>query len=294
MAQLPVMNGYSKLASMMGLNPELAIFRRFSALNAHSLLLLQAELVFLENKLKRCIDADTAYGHDLRTIYDRDWQSMFESATKPDGCAEQWETVVRARSVLKEYNEALLLQKMLAKEEGPLAPDITYLQDWMKRTTMGCVYLIGADSDVYEKPVLEDLIAIKRHRGHNLASRTIADFWVKVWRRMIFWRTTAPSSGMYANTIHYSDSTLTKLGEVLGTMCASTLPVLAIVTLYYVQSMGRRLAAIAVFTSIFSAVLGIFSNGRRIEIFAATAGFAAVQVVFVGTVPSINSEYVKP
>lgn len=85
----------------------------------------------------------------------------------------------------------------------------------------------------------------------------------------------APSSGLYANTIHYSDSTLTRTGEVIGTMCASTLPVLAIVILYCVQSMGKRLAAIAVFTSIFSAVLGIFSDARRIEIFAATAGYVS-------------------
>jgi hypothetical protein len=78
---------------------------------------------------------------------------------------------------------------------------------------------------------------------------------------------------MYANTIYYSDSGLTTVGEIVGTMCASMLPVLAIVILYYIQSMGRRLCAIAAFTFVFSAVLGVFSNGRRIEIFAATAGY---------------------
>lgn len=107
MAQLPAMNGYSELASMMGANPELAIFRRFSALNAHSLLLLQAELVFLENKLKRCIEADTASRDVNRIIYDRDWQSLFESGTTASGCADQWETILRARRVLKEYSKAL-------------------------------------------------------------------------------------------------------------------------------------------------------------------------------------------
>lgn len=108
MAQTPAMNGYFELASMMGANPELAIFRRFSALNAHSLLLLQAELVFLENKLQKCIEADAASGHDLRTIYDRDWQSLFESSTKPGGCAEQWDTLMRVKKVLKEYSKTSL------------------------------------------------------------------------------------------------------------------------------------------------------------------------------------------
>jgi hypothetical protein len=80
------------------------------------------------------------------------------------------------------------------------------------------------------------------------------------------------TNDIYANTIQYSDSTLAQVGTLIGTICASTLPVLAIVVLYYIHSMGGRLAAIAGFTSIFSAILGIFSNSRRVEIFAATAG----------------------
>jgi hypothetical protein len=59
---------------------------------------------------------------------------------------------------------------------------------------------------------------------------------------------------MYSNTIHYSDSVLTRTGEIVGTMCASMLPILAIVILYFIQSMSRRLGAIAAFTFIFSAV----------------------------------------
>jgi hypothetical protein len=77
---------------------------------------------------------------------------------------------------------------------------------------------------------------------------------------------------MYNNTIQYSDSALTKTGEAIGIVCASMLPVTAIVLLYAIESMGRRLGAIAAFTFIFSAILGVFSNGRRIEIFAATVG----------------------
>jgi hypothetical protein len=61
---------------------------------------------------------------------------------------------------------------------------------------------------------------------------------------------------MYSNTIHYSDNALKKTGKVVGTMCASMLPVLAIVILYLIQSMGRRLGAIAAFTFIFLCCLG--------------------------------------
>lgn len=100
-------NGYSRLASLMGPNPELAIFRRFTILNAHTLLLLQAELVYLENKLQKCVEADNASGHDDRKIYDRDWQSLFESDTMPDGSTDQLKTLMRIRSVVKEYSKFL-------------------------------------------------------------------------------------------------------------------------------------------------------------------------------------------
>jgi hypothetical protein len=63
MVQLPPMNGYSKLASLMGAHPELAIFRRFGTLNAQNLLYLQAELIYFENKMRKCVEVDSISGH---------------------------------------------------------------------------------------------------------------------------------------------------------------------------------------------------------------------------------------
>jgi hypothetical protein len=101
---LPPSNGYSKLASLMGAHPELATFRRFSTLAAQNLLYLQAELVFLENKLRKCVDADASSGDIYREMYDRDWQSLSESGATAGGNGEQWATVLRIRGVLKEYS----------------------------------------------------------------------------------------------------------------------------------------------------------------------------------------------
>lgn len=44
--------GYHTLASVMGTNPEYAIFRKFSSLNALNLMRLQAELLELEEEYK--------------------------------------------------------------------------------------------------------------------------------------------------------------------------------------------------------------------------------------------------
>jgi len=47
------------------------------------------------------------------------------------------------------------------------------------------------------------------------------------------------------------------------------------------QSDSVRLGSIATFTALFSISLGILTNAKRAEIFAATAAYAAVLVVFV-------------
>jgi hypothetical protein len=91
--------GYTELASIMGKNPELAIFRRFSALNAKNLLYLQAELVNLEARLQRhaATTPDTE-----KARYESDWFSL--SRSEKDGDDKQWQTFLEIRAKLKEYS----------------------------------------------------------------------------------------------------------------------------------------------------------------------------------------------
>ena len=59
----------------------------------------------------------------------------------------------------------------------------------------------------------------------------------------------------------------------------------AIVALNYVHSQHWRIGLIAVFTVTFAGSVGLLTNASRAEIFAATAGYAAVLVVFVSGNP---------
>ncbi|KAF2195047.1 hypothetical protein K469DRAFT_543962 [Zopfia rhizophila CBS 207.26] len=266
-------NGYARLASLMGLHPEIAILRRFGALNAQNLLYLQAELTHLEHRLQKCVEEDADSGHPDRTIYDRDWQTLSESGAAPDGNPEQWNTILLIRKRLEEYNQALLFQTFIAKCDAPNPQDLKFLRLWMKTPRMGNVYLLGPDSDVYEKPQLAtDLIALKCRENQSLASRVLGDFAVHWWHRAFGWRFRKPdSSSSHANTVYYSQETILRLSTLVGTVFASVLPVVAIVVLYYVTSMIHRLAIIGVFTGLFSAALGILTTGRVVEIFSATA-----------------------
>lgn len=100
--------GYPKLAAQIGLRPELAMFRRFGALNAENLLYYQAELVDLEKSLQKCQEADRASGVGRKPSYSVNWYWLRESEAGLDGDTKQLNLVLRIRETLRLYSKILL------------------------------------------------------------------------------------------------------------------------------------------------------------------------------------------
>lgn len=69
---------------------------------------------------------------------------------------------------------ALLQQGLLQQQQPPSPQSLTLLQRWMKRTSMGCVYLLGRDSNTQEKPDLLDLIALRPQHSEGIFSAWVA------------------------------------------------------------------------------------------------------------------------
>jgi len=80
---------------------------------------------------------------------------------------------------------------------------------------------------------------------------------------------------------HISEHRTARFDAIVSTLLAATLLIGAIVALKYVQSKDRRIALIAVFAVMFAGSVGRLTTASRAEVFAATAAFAAVLVVFV-------------
>jgi hypothetical protein len=90
---------------------------------------------------------------------------------------------------------------------------------------------------------------------------------------------------------HYSDRKLIAAVNAISTILSSLLPAMSILALYFIHDQLARMAAVVAFCLLFSIVLTLVTNAGRVDCFAATAAFAAVQVVFVGTV--VNSQQAK-
>ena len=73
------------------------------------------------------------------------------------------------------------------------------------------------------------------------------------------------------NVAEYSYSGIAKVANLMGTVFASLLPVLAIVVLHLTEGTGVRLGLVGVFSALFSTCLWLLNNGKVVEVFAATS-----------------------
>jgi hypothetical protein len=94
--------GYNKLATLMGPNTEVAIFRRFGTLNMFSLLYMQAELMELERKFTDAYLDYSASGIDPLKDFCRDFAKLRASeGTQYD---DQLQALKKIHTKLEEYS----------------------------------------------------------------------------------------------------------------------------------------------------------------------------------------------
>lgn len=76
-----------------------------------------------------------------------------------------------------------------------------------------------------------------------------------------------------SGVVDYDEERLDRIGMVISTILASILPVIAVLGLFFVKNLLKRIYIMIGITGGFAGLLVLLSNGKgkRIEIFAATA-----------------------
>ena len=80
---------------------------------------------------------------------------------------------------------------------------------------------------------------------------------------------------------YYLEKRVERMVAIINVIVAAILLIGAIMCLYCVTLPTARLCIMAVFTISFAVSIALFTNAKRAEVFAATAAYAAVLVVFV-------------
>ncbi|KAL9032127.1 MAG: hypothetical protein Q9180_006684 [Flavoplaca navasiana] len=264
------MDGYPRLAHLMGSDPALAIFRRYGSLNAQNLLYMQAEINELQRELQEIALEDRVSGHEEKERYSREWWRL---ARAQGANSLQWKKCLEIRQKLNDYNSALLNARQVVSMTAPIEQDIRFLRTWLSRPDSGDNFLRGGEASLWAVNNTDDLVALSKRPGeHDIFTSWIANSVLHTFHRYVG-HCIVPKrqNDEEAGFTEYNDSQFMAILQVLATLLSSTLPVASTVALYLVKGMPLRLAMIALFVTLFCGVLAIFTNARRIEIFAATA-----------------------
>jgi hypothetical protein len=145
------------------------------------------------------------------------------------------------------------------------------MQSNLKDSTMED-FLLGVDKTVWEDPELQhDLVCVNDVHQPDLLTSWGTKVFLGTFHRWVGRRYKSAIGSEGSRLFNYDEKHLEVPAEILSTALASLLPVAAIIVLYLVQNMAKRLAIVALFTVMFSVGLVLMAGAKRSENFAATA-----------------------
>ncbi|KAF6798239.1 hypothetical protein CMUS01_15725 [Colletotrichum musicola] len=273
--------GYAAVAEWMArdVDNETLIYRRFDELSARCILNLQSELLELEEQLQKLDEEDGDPDEDLEwvdVVRTRELMDKWADPANPNGSAQNQEFCSKAnirvelgariRLKLKEYHESLLLQSEIAKLKRPSKRVLNAFEAWFSKPPK----LGGRAKRVLESP--QDLVALNPSQETDYLSELLRRHWP------------AEKESFEAGTIslgRYEEKSISIAVAVISIIIAAALLIGSIVGLYFAKNDITKLGLITFFTAMFALSVGLMTNARRAEIFAGTAAYAAVLVVFV-------------
>jgi hypothetical protein len=292
--QIRYVTGYASLAAFIASDPDhsTAIYRRFDELSARNLLYLQSELAELKARQDE-LDQEDIRGNldDKRRA--KDWKVLRDRADSGDiNARERLDLIHNIRSKLKEYSmseksvpveeltnsclgEALIMESTMLSLRSPAKQTFdAFLDDFNNYGNSKTPYstLGGRSASLYDER--EDLVALRRPAEDRL---TIV---LRKYFPFLFMINRQARRGRVA---YYFEERIRKVVAFVSMILAAGLLYGAILNLYFVTSDRAKLGLIAAYTIAFALCVGLLTNARRSEIFAASAAYAAVMVVFVSS-----------
>ncbi|ORY69692.1 uncharacterized protein BCR38DRAFT_520613 [Pseudomassariella vexata] len=289
--------GYPYLAQFWT-KTQTGMARKFNHLAVLNILFLQAELCHLEYEFARQRKKDLESGEKRRV--DCDWNWLLLSEPELNRGSGQWESFLEIRKKLGEYYSAVLQYQQINSLRQPSDEQREDVFNILGDSTLNDSFghfqsldLAGIDGPmVYGSQHGKDLVLLDAREDDNDA---LFRYIVRpmFWFVHYFWKakkkpmTKDLESGAegegekMTRLYHYMPHQFEVANRVVGALTGASLPVVSMVILYKFGDMNTKVALVCVFTIIFCLLLSIMSKARRIEVFAATAAFASVQVVWI-------------
>jgi hypothetical protein len=186
---------------------------------------------------------------------------------------------------LTKPDEALAVHQTLLNSKPPAPTTVKAMRNWFLDNDGGKLQprpqLWGASERKYDDH--NDLVALRVPADQDRLSEFILNNFG------VFFLTSAPDGG----SAYVSERSVAKFVAVLSSILSAVLLFGSITSLYFVKNPYALLGMLGGWTVLFAACVGWLTNAKRDQIFAATAAYAAVLVVFVsGTLGGTSGQVV--
>jgi len=279
--------GYPRSAVYLNSDKGAALFRRFGDVHTRILLYLQVEITRLEQKLKE-LDRDDDSKEETRwrvghSIY---LQNGRENETRKALIEELKEKLI-------EYDDLLLRDTQLRQLKRPSKRMHRNFFDWMwtenpfgegeKQFIFHEHDFVVLDSQ-YEDSWLDEFT----HRIMGHCRKGIL--------RALFVNADDQAKTRDPHVHYYSEDRMGTLMKIIVAIASIALLFVPIfIFLSYKAFSVKSLTAITLsFALIFATAISVFTSATRQEVFASTAAYAAVLVVFIGNLFQQNTLVIKP
>ncbi|KAK5119305.1 hypothetical protein LTR85_007661 [Meristemomyces frigidus] len=271
-------DGYPAIASFIARDPdhESFVFRRFNRLTARKLLHMQSELLELEQKLMD-LDEEAANSNDhvLHSSLRR-WEDFERNAQTREQEKIRKDLAEMIELKLDRYHKALLLQSQVARLERPPQRVLSAYKEALHGAHGDDPKLGGKARYMLDDDA--DLLILNPPSDNDALSRFLRNHWV--------FKTQVPLAEQDSRTRHFEERSLTWLVSICSTTIAATLLIGSILALYFVTSPDARLGIVLAFIVLFALGLSTTTHASRDAIFAATAAYAAVLIVYISGSPN--------
>ncbi|OCL06343.1 hypothetical protein AOQ84DRAFT_297184, partial [Glonium stellatum] len=291
-------NGYPRLAAFMSSEPCFSTYRGFDYLHARVLLGFQDQLVTLERELDRkdSIDHKNGLGRRLHS------RGRDERKSSRDGGERSRDHILEdIQKKLMQYDETLIKARELASFVKLSKRDYRSARIWIWNFKPP----VGQEQAFIKHK--EDTLTLHNGREWSWFDGFVESLLLKLDCKLVrvsclgvihlsSWLFITPElrdKTKDENVHYYTRSRIDALVGLIITAIIFVLLILPVVAMYKLTTFSARphptfdaIRVLVVFTMLFSAAMSLLTKARRHDLFAASAAYCAVLVVFISNFSS--------
>lgn len=193
----------------------------------------------------------------------RCWEAMEQSASNEDDDRTllRMKFVRKLRALMAEYQGALLRQSRVLDLQNPASRSLNGFNEWLGKNRP----LVSHSYALLDTQEEDELVALRMPPDQDRLTSFFQDY------AGLFFTSNKRDGHEWEGITYFPDTALHAIVSVLSVIITAALLVGALVALTFANTQSLKLGLIALFTTAFAAGVGLLTNARKAELYAATA-----------------------